>query len=484
MEIIMGFSKHEIITDITKQLSRYIIETKYEDIPPAVAERAKNLILHTIGVSLAGLDLQQGKDALELAKEMSAGDAPGVATLWGDGGKVSWVAAALLGGTLGDMLDWEDCSWTGHPSAGVVPSAVIAAEVLHKSGKDLIAAVVTGYEVYQRIAMSAAANINGLNIFASVVPIAKLVGLNEKQVNQALSMAASCSAIPVNIHEATMSDSLNYLYGFKTEGAVAIVRNALLGIDNLEDALDDPTAYSAHMRNSTPEWFLKDLGTDYFLMDILVKHWPANMYVQTYAELADTIRRKYKIDPDHIERIDLNPAVQFRFYQSETGYESLTQAQFSIPYCVAAVFYHPYAGSVWYYPETMKDPKVVALMNKVHAKAFCDDAGKQPFRGVPGLKQLIRGYHPEKIMTVRLKNGTEYSEALFSHLGHPNQMFTREQFDDNFREETAVILSPNEANQVIRLIRNLENLPDASELAAHLFSKQKGGELDDIQSAL
>lgn len=467
----MGFSKHEITTDITKQLSRYIVETTFDDIPPAVVERAKNLILHTIGVSLAALDLQQGKDALALAKELSSGDAPGVATLWGDGRKVSWEAAALLGGTLGDMLDWEDCSWTGHPSAGVIPSAVVAAEVYHRSGKDLITAVVVGYEVYQRIAMAGGANINGLNIFASVVPVAKLAGLNEKQVNQALGMATACSAIPVNIHESTMSDALNYLYGFKTLGAVAIVRNAQLGIDNLEDALDDSTAYLDHLRSSTPEWFLKDLGTDYLLMDILVKHWPANMWVQTYVELADTIRRKYKVDPDQIESIQLQPGVRFRYYKSTTGYESLTQAQFSIPYCVAAVFYHPNAGSIWYQPETLKDPKVVALMNKVTADSFCDETARRPIRAMPGLKQLIRGYNPEKFMTVRLKNGTKYTEGLFSHPGHPTQMFTRDEFNETFRDETVLILTKEEADRIIDTVRGLENEPDAAVLAEQLFSQ-------------
>lgn len=471
----MGFSKHEITTDITKQLSRYIVETTYDDIPPAVAERAKNLILHTIGVSLAALDLQQAKDALALARELSSGGGPGEATLWGDGRKVSWEAASLFGGTLGDMLDWEDCSWTGHPSAGVIPSAVTAAEVFHRSGRELITAVVVGYEVYQRIASSAGANINGLNIFASVVPAAKLAGLNEKQVNQALGMATACSAIPVNIHEATMSDALNYLYGFKTENAVAIVRNAQLGIDNLEDALDDSTAYLDHMRTGSPEfspvWFLKDLGADYFLMDILVKHWPANMYVQTYAELADTIRRKYNVDPDQIESIRLEPGVRFRYYKSETGYESLTQAQFSIPYCVAAVFYHPHAGSIWYQPETMKDPKVVALMNKVTAEEFCDESGRRPIQGLPHLKQLIRGYHPEKFMTVRLKNGVEYREGLFTHPGNPSYMFTREEFDETFREETALVLTREEADGIIQTVRGLENAPDAAVLAEKLFSR-------------
>lgn len=463
----MGFNKHGVSGDITKQLSRYIAEIRYEDIPPLVIERAKLLLLHTVGVSLAALDLQQGKDALAVAKEFSAGGG-GTATLWGDGAKVSHEAAALLGGSLGDMLDWEDCSWTGHPSAGVIPAAVTAAEVYHRSGKELLTAIVAGYEVYQRIGVAAGGNINGINIFAALVPTVKLMGLNARQINQALGLAAACSAIPVNVHESTMSDALNYLYGFKTEGAVAIARTAQLGIDNMEDAFDDSTAYLDHLRDPAPELFTKDLGTDYLLMDIMVKHWPANMYVQTYAELAVKLRRKYELDPDLIESITLRPAVEFRYYKSETGYESLTQAQFSIPYVVAAAFYHPEAGSVWYWPETMKDPRIVSLMNRVEADGFCDESGRRPLRGFPHLKQLIKGFHPEKTMTVRLKNGREYSESLFTQPGHPSRMFTREEFQQDFRRETVAVLSEDETETIIRLAAKAEDLPDAAVLAESL----------------
>lgn len=71
-------------------------------------------VMHTVGVCLCSSELQQIKDAIAIAKEMSPG-ADGVATLWADGKKVSWEAAAFVAGTMGDMLDWEDCSVTATP---------------------------------------------------------------------------------------------------------------------------------------------------------------------------------------------------------------------------------------------------------------------------------------------------------------------------------------------------------------------------------
>ena len=160
----MGFNQHApLATDYTRQICHFIKTLKYEDIPPAVIERAKMMVMQTIGVSLCSAELQQVKDAIAISKEMSPGG-EGAATLWADGKKVSWEAAALTAGTMGDTLDWEDCSVTGHPSAGVIPTAVIASEVLHKSGKDLLTAVVAGYEVYQRVALSGRSSIVSYNI--------------------------------------------------------------------------------------------------------------------------------------------------------------------------------------------------------------------------------------------------------------------------------------------------------------------------------
>ena len=110
----MGFNYHGITTDNTKQIVHFVKELKYEDIPPVVIERAKMMVLHTVGVCLCSSELQEIKDAIEIAKEMSPGGEE-IATIWADGKKVSWEAATFVAGTMGDMLDWEDCSVTGHP---------------------------------------------------------------------------------------------------------------------------------------------------------------------------------------------------------------------------------------------------------------------------------------------------------------------------------------------------------------------------------
>ena len=92
---------------------------KFDHLPPEVVEQAKLLMLHVLGVSLAGTKVQQGKDAVLIAKELGGNKKE--ATIWGDGSRVTCAQAAFANGTLADVLDWEDCSPTGHPSAGAIP---------------------------------------------------------------------------------------------------------------------------------------------------------------------------------------------------------------------------------------------------------------------------------------------------------------------------------------------------------------------------
>lgn len=475
----MGSNGHETRTDYTRQLCSYIKNTSYEDIPPLVIERAKMFVLHTIGVSLCASALPQGRDVISMARELSGGSGTGEATLWGDGAKVSMEAAGLAAGCLGDLLDWEDCSWTGHPSCCVIPAAVIGAEAMKKSGKDLLTAVVLGYEASQRIALAAHTNLPGYNLFSALVPYMKLADMDEETMNACLGMGAVSGIIPANVHERTMSDSLNYQYGYRMEAAASMIRLAKAGVGGPEEAFDQPAAYVAHMESrayageNDPGWFVRDLGSSYLTSTILVKHWPANVFVQTYAEIVHKLLTKYSINPDDIEEIIVEPSIRARMWYLEPQCRSATHAQFSIPYCVACAFYHPEPGAVWYEEKTMADGKIRALMNKVKAGSYLN-----MFAGVKAneslaqvIRKMIEGYQPEKFITVKMKNQETYTEGLFQHPGHPSYMLTREEFAERFRTETKYVLSADRAEKVIETVFHLEQYGNISELCENLYNQ-------------
>ncbi len=459
-------------TTYTQQLSEYTVKLRYEDIPPEVIERAKMVMMQTVGVALAAKGVAVAEKVRRMALEANSG-VGGPATAWATGEKVSAVNAALIAGTLSDMLDWEDCSWTGHPSAGIIPAAWIAAEERHKCGREMLAAVVAAYDVYQRIAMAVQPDrerwinkgwgLTSWQIFGAIISVAKLYGLDARRVNQAIGVGCECSTIPTAYHAVTMSDFYHYEHGYRARDAFLIVKSVEKGIHNQMDALDEPRCYTGVICDEPKlEWLTKDLGTDHLIMKTLMKHWPANMWVQTSAEIVHNLVSENGIVPKDIEEIIIDPPVRSRMWAPDEGFTSVTHAQFSVPYVIASMLYDPRPGAQWYTPERMKDPKIIAMTKRIKGGTSPEDSP------MTGFAQFREGSYPMKTVTLTTRDGRKYVGKMDCHPGHPANMMTREQFIDRFRIQASPVLQGERMEQFIKALCDIENCGDIAELSGFL----------------
>lgn len=457
----------QITTHYTQTLADFTANLKYEDIPPEVLQRAKYITMQTIGATLGTNGLPIAKKAIAIGKACGAGEPS--ATLWVDGSKVSMTSAVFSNSTLADALDWEDCSWTGHPSAGVVPVAWAVAEGLHKSGKDLLVSVVAAYEVYQRVAMVVQPpaswdilrgwGLTSWQVFAGVVPAAKLMGLTAEQINQAFGFGVLCCPVQSNLHHATMSDAYHFEHGFRAKDGILSAMTAMAGVANYMDCFDDPNSFDAHMTpEARREWYTKELGSRWLIMEALLKHWPANMWLQTPLELLDKILSRHAISPDNIEEIILDPPTTGRMYYSPDGFNSLTQAQFSAPFILASYVLDPNPGQAWFDESKLKDPDILAVAAKVKGGSSEPHLISECFKG------FQQGEFPFKTLTVTTKDGKSYSESMDCPPGHPKNMMTPEQFCDRFRVQAAATLEGEKLEKAVAALNDLENCEDIASL--------------------
>lgn len=455
-------------TEYTQKLADYAVNIKYDDIPAEVIERAKMLTLHTLGVAMAAKPIGLSDAVIKVAKGINGGPG-GEASLWVGGEKLSMASAAFANGTLADMLDWEDCAWAGHPNAGAIPAAMAVAEGLKKSGKEYLEAVVAALEIYQRVSMAvqpaddfdhnegwALAN---WQIFAASTPAAKLMNVTGEEMNQVFGMSVLFAKMPSNLQQATMSNAYHYEYGITAQNGIMAAMCGKEGVTNLKDCFDIPNAYCEQLTKSVDRtWLNRNLKDKFYMMDILVKHWPGNMWVQTPVELAGMLVKENDINPDEIEEIIVNPPTQYRMHFHEEGVESLMEAQFSIPYVIAAMLLDPNPGPNWYTEELFRDPKIIEYAMKVKAGPDKEHTLLESFH----LYQ--EGGHPEKTVTIRMKDGTVFQKTQATHKGHPLDMFTREEFCELFRWEASFALSPERAEEIIHFVLNLEKEEDMSKL--------------------
>ncbi len=455
----------------TRTLAEYVAKLRYEDLPKEVIKQAKLLTLHVLGVSLAGCPLKQGKDAIALAKDM--GGEKKESTIVGDGSKVSCVQAAFANGTLADVLDWEDCSWTGHPSAGAIPAALAVGERIRATGKDFITSVVSGYEVYQRIAMAVQPTLEfrskhgwGLTswqIFAAAIPAAKLLKLDKNKMLQAIGIAGALTPIVNSKINVSRSDMYHYQHGLACRDGVVSALVAESGINGLEDMLDGETGYGVSISDICQwDWMTKGLGKDYLIMETLFKYWPVNMWIQQHLDIVNEIMKEEKINADNVAEIIVSPSITHKtcnrmIYRPE-GYSGITDAQFSIPYCIAAFLLEPEPGPNWFTDEKLKDPKVLRLASKVKA------TGSELIL-FNAFKMFQEGKYPEMSVEIIRNDGRHFRKTLPFPKGHPKNRLTDEEYKDRFRRGASFMLKSDKIERAIEKVFGLEELNDVSDVA-------------------
>lgn len=141
---------------ISYELSKFVEQTNFDDIPPEVIETQKKSILDGIGITLGAATLGDGCRAfVELAEEDSAGG-KGEATVIGFDKKLPAVWAAFANAAMAHSLDFGDTQMDAvvHSNASTFPAALAVAEKLGDiTGKELLTALVVGSEVACRVSV-------------------------------------------------------------------------------------------------------------------------------------------------------------------------------------------------------------------------------------------------------------------------------------------------------------------------------------------
>ncbi len=148
---------------VTDYVARFIVNTRYEDIPSEVIELARKSILDGLGLALCGSAAKTGEIARQYIESLGfAKGSAGLATVIGSSMKapVRFAAFANAVGIHADDFDDtqlavgedRDSGLLTHPTAPVLPAALAVAETRSLSGRDLLLAYNIGVEVECKIA--------------------------------------------------------------------------------------------------------------------------------------------------------------------------------------------------------------------------------------------------------------------------------------------------------------------------------------------
>ena len=216
------------MASLSRQFARWIVGLRYEDLPPEVVDRAKGVTLHALASVLIGSQTSAGRKAVELITEEEDGIHNG-ATIMVNGGRATKGGAAFANSEMAFAGGkWDTFRMLTHPGTSISPGALVAAESTNATGRDYVTAVAAAYEVMERMAADFIPTVMArgfhaspvFGIFGPAVAAAKLLRLNEDQVNSTIALCASLAA--------------GNLEGARSGGRAlregAAVRNAMLAV--------------------------------------------------------------------------------------------------------------------------------------------------------------------------------------------------------------------------------------------------------------
>lgn len=187
---------------LSRQLARFAAGLRYEDLPPAVVDRAKGVTLQALTSVLLGSRTAAGKQAVRMIADEEAGVRKG-ATILTDGTLVTKGGAAFANSELALAGGkYDTFRMLTHPNTAIIPAALVAAESAGASGKAYLAGVAAGYEVMERMAaefipttMSRGFHPGPVfGIFGAAVAAAKVMGYGEDQINSTIALCASLAS--------------------------------------------------------------------------------------------------------------------------------------------------------------------------------------------------------------------------------------------------------------------------------------------------
>ena len=183
----------------TRTLSEFVAGLKFSDLPKEVVEHTKLLALDAIGCSLYGATLPWTRRLIEVIRE--EGGAPR-ATVFGAGFRTSATQAALANSTAAHAFEGDDMHKASlfHPSSIGVPVALACAESEGgRTGRDVITALVAGYEVGPRVGMAGTMGLffrgwhpqGTSGTFTAGAAAARVLGLDADQTQDAIGIAGT-----------------------------------------------------------------------------------------------------------------------------------------------------------------------------------------------------------------------------------------------------------------------------------------------------
>lgn len=462
---------------ITRELSEFSAGIVLPGIPRLVVERARFLVLDLVGNIVRARHDSTSAQAL-VASTRVLGLAAGNNGVFGDASRYTPAGAAFLNGALGHSLDFDDTHAGGslHPGAPVIPAALAAGEMAGAAGADVLAAIVAGYEVTCRIALSLPASAHyargfhptaTCGAFGAAAAAGRVLGLPASDIESALGIALSTAAGSLQF-PANGASTKCLQVGWAAMSGLSAAILASEGFKGAADALEGQFGFlSSHAPDPAPERAVRDLGRVFELMATAVKPYPSCRYGHAGIDAALALRAEHDLRPEEIEHVTYGLSqAGLRLIGAPADRvanpQSVVDGQFSAPFVLACALV---TGAMdWDSYRLLNDPAIRALLPKIVCEH--DDAIEAELsRNMSGTLTIIA-------------RGQRFSRTVIAPKGEPDNPLSEADLRAKFAGLADCVLGADRSARLADAVLAIDSTADIASLmrlATPLMSARLAG---------
>jgi len=441
----------------TADLARFVAGLGYDDIPAAVRERVKDLILDALASAVAGQQGEETKQIRALARALGGAEE---ASVFG-GERLSLAGATLLNGylvtavTVCDVYRPSLC----HVTPEVIPPALAIAERDGANGRALIAAVAAGLETTTRVGQGTNYpefrkrgwhSPGVIGPFGGAAAVGKLRGLDAERQLMAFGLAGS-QAAGTFAHWGTATIKFH-----QSRGSLSGLLAGLLaeqGFRASSEILAHPDGglFNAYSDGGKPEAVTARLGEHWELTQIALRLWPAASSVQTMITSLLALMQAHDLRPDRIERVRVGLSKTVYDMHGSLPWDNKFQALLSAPY-ISSIVLHD--GRCW--------------LDQFESARFLDPAVDAFTRARVKIEADASVNGTAAVVEIRTTDGRTLTDRREVAKGDPADPLTRAEIQDKLRTAARGLIPQDAVERAIAIVDRLEQAGDVRELLASL----------------
>lgn len=448
----------EIIAD-------FVVRGKFESLPPETVEKAKEFALDVIGCMIGSSKRPQINILTEVLKAEGGNSRSSVVA---HGFKTSMMNAALLNGTSGHALDFDDDHREGtmHPSVAVFPAVLAVGENRGVTGKEFLLSYILGLEVMIRIGESflGKSYYQGFHptgtcgVFGAATSCAKVMGFDVERTKYALGIAGSfASGTQECTGEGAWQKPLQA--GHPAMGGVlaaSLAEKRFIGAGTVFDGPNGLIRAFSFKDQFDYGRITETLGKKWEMKDTSIKMYACCRFCGPVFDCALDLYRQ-GVRSNNVKRIvakvgDFSIKMLCNPVEQKLKPVTHVDAQFSLPWAIATAICKNKGGMDEFGTEALKDAQVLAMAEKV-AWEFDPAAEAMYPRAYPAT--LIAELNDGRILQAHV----DYPK------GDPENPATKTEIISKFHSLTGRHLDKEKREKIINTVNRLDELVNIAELA-------------------